>query len=63
MIYYKKQKRGVCCMKPLKERVSLTLDSDIVEQIKILAEDDDRSFSQFVNKILKEYLKEKRDVQ
>ena len=48
-------------MKPLKEKVSLTLDSDIVEQIKILAEDDDRSFSQFVNKILKEYLKEQKN--
>lgn len=45
-------------MKPLKERVSLTLDSDIIEQIKILAEDDDRSVSQFINKILKDYLKE-----
>ena len=47
-------------MKPLKERVSLTLDSDILEQIKILAEDDDRSVSQFVNKILKEYLKNQK---
>ena len=46
-------------MKPLKERVSLTLDSDILEQIKQLAEDDDRSVSQLINKILKEYLKEK----
>ena len=59
MIYYTKKEGG--CMKPLKEKVSLTLDSDIVEQIKILAEDDDRSFSQFVNKILKEYLKEQKN--
>ena len=48
-------------MKPLKERVSLTLDSDVVQQIKIMAEDDDRSVSQFVNKILKEYLKEQKN--
>ena len=43
-------------MKPLKEKVSITLDSDVVAKVKELAELDDRSFSQFVNKILKEYL-------
>lgn len=45
-------------MKPLKERVSVTLDSDIVAQIKRLAEEDDRSFSQFINKILRDYLRQ-----
>ena len=44
-------------MKPLKSKVSITLDTDIIEQIKQLAENDDRSFSQYVNLILKEYLK------
>lgn len=44
-------------MKPLKEKVSITLDSDIVEKIKQLAEEDERSFSQYINKVLKEYLK------
>lgn len=43
-------------MKPLKNRVSLTLDEDIIEKIKQLAENDDRSFSQYVNMVLKEYL-------
>lgn len=43
-------------MKPLKEKVSITLDSDIVKEIKDMAEKDDRSFSQFVNKVLKEYI-------
>ena len=33
------------------------LDSDIIEQLKELAEKDDRSFSQFVNLILRDYLK------
>ena len=46
-------------MKPLKERVSLTLDSDVVAAIKRLAEEDDRSFSQYVNKILREYLRQR----
>lgn len=43
-------------MKPLKEKVSITLDSDIVKTVKEMAEDDDRSFSQFINKVLKEYI-------
>lgn len=43
-------------MKPLKNKVSITLDSDIIEQLKILAEEDDRSFSQYINMILKDYL-------
>ena len=48
-------------MKPLKEKVSITLDSDIVKVIKDLAEKDDRSFSQFVNKVLKEYANRNTD--
>ncbi len=43
-------------MKPLKEKISITLDSNIVEEIKTLAEDDDRSFSQYVNIVLKAHL-------
>ncbi|MCI8768872.1 MAG: ribbon-helix-helix domain-containing protein [Schaedlerella sp.] len=46
-------------MKPLKSKVSITLDSDIIEKIKQLAENDDRSFSQYINLILKEYLNQK----
>jgi hypothetical protein len=44
-------------MKPLKTKVSITLDTDILEIVKELAEQDDRSFSQYVNLILKDYLK------
>ena len=43
-------------MKPIKKKVSVTLDADIIEQLKILAEADDRSFSQYINLILKEFL-------
>ena len=43
-------------MKPLKERVSMTLDSDVIEKIKKLAEQDDRSFSQYVNIVLREHI-------
>ena len=46
-------------MKPLKSKVSITLDSDMIAQLKELAENDDRSFSQFIYMILKEYLNQK----
>lgn len=46
-------------MKPLKIKVSITLDSEIIDEIKALAEEDDRSFSQYINLVLKEYLKER----
>lgn len=45
-------------LKPLKKKVSITLDEDIIERIKLIAENEDRSFSQYVNLVLKEYLKE-----
>lgn len=43
-------------MKPLKTKVSITLDSTLVDAIKDLAEKDDRSFSQYINLILKDHL-------
>lgn len=43
-------------VKPLKEKVSITLDGDIIQRIKELAEDDDRSFSQYINMVLKEWV-------
>ena len=47
-------------MKPLKKKVSITLDMDIVEKIKIIAEEDDRSFSQYVNLVLRDFLENKK---
>ena len=44
-------------MKPLKIKVSLTLDQDLVDLLKKKAEEDDRSLSQYVNRSLLEYLK------
>ena len=43
-------------MKPLKQHVSITLDSDLIEKLKLLAEENDRSFSQYINLILKRYI-------
>ena len=46
-------------MKPLKTKVSITLDDNVINAIKKLAEDDDRSFSQYINIILRDFLKKK----
>lgn len=43
-------------MKPLKDKVSITLDEDIIKRIKELAEEDDRSFSQYINMVLKDWI-------
>ena len=44
-------------MKPLKEKISITIDGDILERAKREAEDQDRSLSQFINIILKEHFR------
>lgn len=49
-------------MKPLKEKVSITLDTDLLEKLRYLAEYDDRSLSQYINLVLKKHL-EKLDEQ
>jgi hypothetical protein len=38
-------------MKPLKNKVSITLDEDFIERVRGLAENDDRSFSQYINMV------------
>ena len=42
--------------KPLKEKVSITLDGDVVEAIRQLADADDRAFSSYINKALRRYI-------
>ena len=44
-------------MKPLKNKVSITLDADIIDRIKELSEEDDCSFSQYINLVLREHIK------
>ena len=43
-------------MKPLKEKISITIDSNILALARAEAEKDDRSLSQYINLILKEHL-------
>ena len=44
-------------MKPLKVKISLTLDEDIVERLRTIADEDDRALSSCINLILRDYLR------
>jgi hypothetical protein len=44
-------------MKPLKTRVSLSLDEEIVKKLRVLAEEDDRQLSSYINLILRNHLR------
>ena len=43
-------------MKPLKKNVSISLDPDVIERVKELAEESDRSFSQYINLLLRKHI-------
>ena len=43
-------------MKPIKTKISITLDDPILERIKVLAEEEDRSLSSYINLALKAHL-------
>ena len=43
-------------MKPLKEKISITIDGDLLERLRTEAEKDDRSLSQYINLVLKKHL-------
>lgn len=49
-------------MKSLKKKVSITLDEEVIEKIKIQAEKSDRSFSQYINIVLKKHLSKNENV-
>lgn len=43
-------------MRPLKKKVSITLDEDVIEKIRLFAEETDRSFSQYINLLLRKHI-------
>lgn len=47
-------------MKPLKEKVSITLDTPVLDAVRQLAEYDDRSLSSYINLVLKEHLERQK---
>lgn len=48
-------------MKPLKEKISITVDEDILKEIRLLAEEDDRSLSQYINLVLKKHIEKNKN--
>ena len=48
-------------MKPLKKTVSITLEVEVINGIKNLADENDRSFSAYINTVLKRILKNKAE--
>lgn len=49
--------KGGIILKPLKDKISITIDSDILEKIRQEADKDDRSLSQYINLILKDHIR------
>jgi predicted transcriptional regulator len=47
-------------MKPLKTKVSITLDDPVLTQIQALADADDRSLSSYINLVLREHLEQQK---
>lgn len=47
-------------MRPLKTKISITIDEDIAEKIRELAEEDGRSVSQYINMVLKDHIAKNR---
>ena len=45
-------------MKPLKNNVSISLDPEVIEKTRLLAEEHDRSFSSYINQVLKGHIVE-----
>ena len=53
--------RSTFSMKPLKTKVSITLDENVIAIIRKMADEDDRNFSQYINLILKEWISSHTD--
>ena len=51
------RQEGDSWMKPLKTHISITLDVDIYEKAKLLAEEDDRSLSSYINLLLRDRIR------
>ena len=49
-------------MKPLKQKMSITLDPDLAADIQLLADYDDRSLSSYINLLLRKHAESKEDL-
>lgn len=48
-------------MRPIKKKISISLDWDLLEKLRVLAEADERSLSQYINIVLKEHIAKKNE--
>ena len=48
-------------LRPLKEKVSITLDADVVEVLREFSDKDQRSFSQYINRVLKKHIEQRNE--
>lgn len=46
-------------MRPLKEKISISIDSDLLEKLREKADEDRRPLSQYINLILRKYMEQK----
>ena len=44
-----------------KERISITVDAELLEKVRLRAEQDDRSLSQYINSVLKKAVREPQE--
>ena len=47
--------------RPLKQKISITIDEDILAKLKNYAYQDDRSLSQFINLALRDHIKKREE--
>ena len=45
-------------MKPLKDKISITIDSDLLEKLRRIADEDCRPLSQYINLVLRDHIRE-----
>lgn len=50
-------------MKPLKERISITIDSDLLEKLREKADEDCRTLSQYINLVLRKHVEQEEKKQ
>ena len=54
VVYYIRVKN----MKPLKDKISITIDSDLLEKLREIADEDCRPLSQYINLVLRRHVEE-----
>ena len=50
-------------MKPLKESISITIDSDLLEKLREKADEDCRPLSQYINLVLRKHVEQEEKKQ